>query len=323
MSAEHPNVVIIGGGGYIGYECLKRLSSERSGLGRIVCADVREIPAEHRFEGVDYEIADVRSSDFAALFKKYEADSVVNLASIVMPGKDRSFEYAVDVTGAQRVLDACVEAGVRQLVYTSSGAAYGYYADNPEWLSEDDPLRGNKEFSYSDHKRIVEDMLADYRKKHPELKQLIFRPGTVLGEKTDNRITNLFHRKVLAGVTGTDTPFVFIWDQDVADALEKGVREQAEGIYNLVGDGVVTFPKIAELTGAKFVPLPAALLRIIIGIGSALGLMDYGPEQVMFLQYRPCMSNKRLKEQFGFTPQKNSLEAFEFYLEHARKRHTA
>jgi UDP-glucose 4-epimerase len=320
MSVNKPSVVVIGGGGYIGYECLRRLSAERAKLGRIVCADVREIPAAHRFEDVDYEIADVRHADLAALFKQYDASSVVNLASIVAPGKDRSFEYEVDVLGAQRVLEACIEAGVRQLVYTSSGAAYGYYADNPEWLDEDDPIRGNKEFSYSDHKRMVEEMLADYRAKHPELKQLIFRPGTVLGEKTDNRITNLFHRKVLAGVQGTDTPFVFVWDQDVADALAKGVLEQAEGIYNLVGDGVVTFPKIAELTGAKFLPLPAWLLRGIIAVGSALGLMDYGPEQVLFLQYRPCMSNKRLKEQFGFTPKMTSLEAFEFYLEHARKR---
>ena len=320
MSESTPNVFVLGGGGYIGYECIKRMANDRTGIGAIVCGDIREIPQEHRFEGVEYEIADVTQSDLAALFSNYEINTVINLASIVNPGQNANLEYQVDVVGAQRVLDACVESGVTQLVYTSSGAAYGYYADNPEWLDENDPLRGNVEFSYSDHKRIVEDKMKEFREQHPSLKQLIFRPGTVLGERTENRITNLFGRPTLVGVNGTDTPFVFIWDQDVADAVVKGTRERAEGIYNLVGDGVVTFPQIAQMTGAKFRPLPAWLLRTILAIGKGTGLTDYGPEQVMFLQYRPCMSNKRLKDQFGFTPAKTSMEAFEFYLEHAKKR---
>jgi hypothetical protein len=123
----------------------------------------------------------------------------------------------------------------------------------------------------------VEEMLAEYRRDHPQLRQLIFRPGTVLGEHTNNRITNLFHRKVLVGVTGTDTPFVFVWDQDVAEAVAKGILENRDGIYNLVGDGVVTFPQIAALTGAKFVQLRPAVMRLLIGILRKLGLVDYGP----------------------------------------------
>ncbi|MEZ5024266.1 MAG: hypothetical protein R2728_13575 [Chitinophagales bacterium] len=35
-----------------------------------------------------------------------------------------------------------------KFIVTSSGAAYGYYADNAEWLKEEDPIRGNQEFPY-------------------------------------------------------------------------------------------------------------------------------------------------------------------------------
>jgi UDP-glucose 4-epimerase len=314
------NVLIFGGGGYIGSECLKRLAARAQELGTIICADVREVPAGRRLPEVTYIVSDIRHDDLAALMRQHAVDCVVNLAAIVAPGMDRDFEYQVDVVGARRVLEACVEAGVTQLVYTSSGAAYGYYADNPRWIEEDHPIRGNVEFSYSDHKRMVEEMLAEYRRDHPQLRQLIFRPGTVLGEHTNNRITNLFHRKVLVGVTGTDTPFVFVWDQDVAEAVAKGILENRDGIYNLVGDGVVTFPQIAALTGAKFVQLRPAVMRLLIGILRKLGLVDYGPEQVLFIQYRPCMSNKKLKEEFGFTPTMDSKQAFEFYLSHATRR---
>ena len=47
------------------------------------------------------------------------------------------------------------------------------------------------------------------------------------------------------------------------------------------------------------------------------GLTDtqYGPEQVNFLRYRPVLSNRRLKEVFGYTPQKTTSEVFQFFLE--------
>ena len=58
---------------------------------------------------------------------------VVHLASIVTPGKDstREQEYAVDVDGSRHVFDACLAHGVRRVVVSSSGAAYGYHAGQP------------------------------------------------------------------------------------------------------------------------------------------------------------------------------------------------
>jgi UDP-glucose 4-epimerase len=36
---------------------------------------------------------------------------------------------------------------------------------------------------------------------------------------------------------------------------------------------------------------------------------------VNFLQYRPVLANRRLKEEFGYTPLKTSREAFVYYAE--------
>ena len=108
------------------------------------------------------------------------------------PGRDHDLEYLVDVDGSRNVLEACVATGVRRVVVSSSGAAYGYHPDSPEWLRESDPLRGNDEFPYARHKRLVEEMLADYRTSHPELAQVVFRIGTILGPTVRNQITNIF-----------------------------------------------------------------------------------------------------------------------------------
>ena len=56
-------------------------------------------------------------------------------------------------TAPRNVLDACLTHEVRRIVVSSSGAAYGYHPDNPEWITEDQPVRGNEEFAYADHKR--------------------------------------------------------------------------------------------------------------------------------------------------------------------------
>jgi UDP-glucose 4-epimerase len=311
------SVLITGAGGYIGRQVVKALAKDRRSVQTIVAADVRLPIEEDKLPGVDYVTADIRKQEFSDVLKKYAADVVVHLAAVVTPGRksDREFEYSVDVLGTQNVLAGCLEAGVSRLIYASSGAAYGYHADNPDWLDEEDQLRGNVEFAYSDHKRQVEEMLAKWRLEHPELEQLILRPGTILGRATSNQITALFEKPYVLGLRGAPTPFVFIWDEDVASAILKGIHEGGSGIYNMAGDGALTLREIAAMMGKPYIPVPVWLITAALWVLKRLRLTQYGPEQVNFLRYRPVLSNKRLKEEFGYTPRKTSREVFDYYLE--------
>jgi len=308
-------VLVTGGGGYIGGQLVAELAKNRGALESIVVLDLRPIPQERRLPDVHYGTGDIRGPEIAETIRKYAIDTVVHLAAIVTPGKDssRELEYSIDVLGTRNVLEACARNGVRKFIVTSSGAAYGYYADNPQPLCEDDALRGNPEFAYSDHKRQVEELLARYRSEHPELSQLIFRPGTVLGERVANQITAIFERPVIVGLRGSETPFVFIWDQDVVACLRLGIDEDRSGIYNLAGDGVLSLADIARRIGKPHVALPVGLVRAALGVLHPLGIAPYGPEQVDFLRYRPVLSNARLKSEFGYTPRLSSADVFDLY----------
>ncbi len=311
------SVVITGAGGYIGRQVTGALARDRRSVQTIVAADVRAPAQDERVPGVEYVTADIRTAQFSDVLKKYSADVVVHLAAVVTPGRksDRDFEYSVDVLGTKNVLLSCVATGVSRLIYASSGAAYGYHADNPDWLDEKDPLRGNVEFAYSDHKRQVEEMLAQWRREHPELEQLIFRPGTILGRSTSNQITALFEKPYVLGLRGASTPFVFIWDEDVVSAILKGIHKGGSGIYNMAGDGALTLREIAAMMGKPYVQVPVWLVTAALWLLRRLRLTQYGPEQVNFLRYRPVLSNRRLKEEFGYTPRKTSREVFDYYLE--------
>jgi len=305
-------VLVTGASGFLGQGLIRTLAERRT-CEHVVAVDVREVPPEQRLHGIIYVTQDVRDPALADTLAAHHIDTVVHLASIVTPGKDsnRALEYSVDVGGTQNVLQACVQHGVTHIVVSSSGAAYGYHADNPAWLTEDMPLRGNESFAYSHHKRLVEEMLAQYRQSHPQLQQTVLRIGTILGERVNNQITALFEKKRLLAIKGSDSPFVFIWDEDVTGAIVHALSGQApSGCYNLAGDGALTIFEIAKRLNKQPRVLPAWLLQTALWVGSRLGISRYGPEQLDFLRYRPVLLNTALKTQFGYTPGKTSAEAF-------------
>ena len=311
-------VLITGALGYLGNEVLKRLHQgwTDNKIDQIIAVDIRA--AERELEGIKYEIADIRDSNkIDTLIQDNNVTAVIHLAAIIdSQSSDRKFQYEVDVLGTQNMLDACVKHKVKKVIISSSGAAYGYHADNPAWITEDDTLRGNEIFAYSDHKRIVEEMLQEYRINHPELEQVIFRVCTILGKHTDNLITDLFKKKNILGIRGFKSPFVFIWDQDAANCMYKALFYEGHGIFNLAADGAISNKDLARVLNKKYMALPAALLKFLLFLGKSTGLSKYGPEQLLFIQFRPVLDNHKLKTAFGYKPEKSSLDTFKYYLNH-------
>ncbi|MBL8479355.1 MAG: SDR family oxidoreductase [Sterolibacteriaceae bacterium] len=304
-------VLVTGSSGYLGSQVVAALAA-RGDIG-VIALDLRD-PAQ-RLPGVIYESADIRAAEVDAIVSRHRPRVVVHLASIVTPGKksNREFEFSVDVGGTRNLLEACLAHGVRRIIVSSSGAAYGYHADNPEWLSEADPVRGNQSFAYSWHKRLVEEMLAEYRASQPQLEQIVFRIGTILGATVHNQITDLFEKPRLIAIKGSDSPFVFIHDQDVVGAIVQGVDSTVTGIFNVAGDGKLSIFEIAERLGKRCVVLQPGLLQAALWLLKKLGMTQYGPEQIDFLRYRPVLANRRLKEEFGYVPKLTSVEVFELW----------
>src|SRR6478609_5049705 len=290
-------VLVTGGAGFLG----------RSVVAGLTAAGHEVVSADLRPPAVVMDVTSQAAVD--AVIAEAKPEVVVHLASIVTPGpgSTRELEYAVDVTGTRHVLDACVAHGVRRVVVSSSGAAYGYHADNPAWITEDQPVRGNEEFAYSHHKRLVEELLGSYG----SLEQVVLRIGTILGSSVDNQITALFERPRLLRIRGSESPFVFIWDTDVVAIIQQAVTGPVTGVFNVAGDGALTITEIAGLLGKPVLTVPEPVLRAALAVGKRLGLTAYGPEQTMFLQYRPVLANDRLKDVFGYTPSRTSREAFD------------
>lgn len=316
VSGDGVKVLVTGGSGFLGSGVVAGLAA----AGHEVTSGDLRVP-EQAGPAEDSGAAGVRHirldvTDAAAVSAAVGGhDVVVHLASVVDPdGMGRDAAYRVDVDGSRHVIDACVEHGVRRLVVSSSGAAYGYHADNPVPIAEDWEVRGTTAFAYSRHKAVVEHMLADARRDHPELEQVVLRIGTILGDTVDNQITALFHRPRLLAVRGSDSPFVFIWDSDLVAIVVRAVSDGTPGVYNVAGTGTLTIGQIAQRLGKCTFAIPEPVLKAVLTVGRALGATRYGPEQTGFLRYRPVLDNTRLRQEFGYTPELSSAEAFDRWL---------
>ncbi len=309
-------ILVTGAAGFVGSQLLQRLAGQPE-LFEVTGTDVRA-PKEGAPSGVNFAAFDIRDRvRLEALVVQTRPDCIIHLASIVTPppGMDRRAMWDIDVGATQALLELVVAHGVPHVVITTSGASYGYHPDNPAWLRETDAIRGNQQFAYSDHKRQIEEAVAAFRHKHPATGVLVLRPGTVLGKTVNNQITALFKKKRLLALRGYPSPFVFIWDQDLVEILRLAALEAKVGVFNVAGDGALPMTEIAQLLGKPLLQLPAGAVAAALAVLHPLGLSQYGPEQTMFLKYRPVLANEALKTGFPYVPRMTSREAFLALLE--------
>ena len=152
-------------------------------------------------------------------------------------------------------------AGVRRIVVTSSGAAYGYHADNPAWLTEEHPLRGNEEFAYSHHKRLVEEMLAEFRAPHPALEQVVFRVGTILGDHTRQPDHGAVRTEAADRDPGRGESLRLHLGPGRGGVPGAGHRGWSRRVYNVAGDGTMTIEEIAAAMGKRCLTCLPGLLQ--------------------------------------------------------------
>lgn len=303
-------VLITGAGGDIGGRLVKILLQNEDV--ELYTTELRDLPENTGRHG----IFDVRDDGFFAWLEGVKPQVIIHLASIVKLPSSMSREEAhdIDVKATEKLARTSVELGVEKLVVTSSGAAYGYWDDNPEWISEATPVRGNEDYFYSSHKRQVEELLESYRNDFPQLKQVVLRPGTVLGPNFENPITNMFEKNIISGIAGSQSPFVMIWVDDLVQYIVEAALTDVEGVFNVAGDGTLGLKQIASRLNKPFLPIPSWLIKAVLAVLKPLGLSQYGPEQVKFIQYRPVLSNSKIKSTFKHQPIYNTEQTFEAFL---------
>jgi nucleoside-diphosphate-sugar epimerase len=247
------------------------------------------------------------------------ADVVVHLAFIIIGDPDEA--QRINTEGSRNVFDATVEAGARRLVYTSSVAAYGFHADNPQPLTEEVPPRGSEDFYYSAHKaeleRVLDDAIAG-----SGTEAYVFRPCIVAGAgaltliETTVRLLPIYGQLRLARRALDQIPFLgpvlpdpgaefqLVHTLDVASALRAAVEGAGPpGRYNLAGPGSMSIARMARACGWWSVPVPGAAVAALSEVANRIPGLPPEVEWLNAFRAPTMMETRKARDELGWTPE--------------------
>jgi predicted dehydrogenase/nucleoside-diphosphate-sugar epimerase len=265
-----PDVLVIGGTGFIGTHVVARLLAEGRSVG-VLARNIANLPQLFTNPRVQVVRGDARKSeDIAAAIGSTPV--VINLAH-GGGGASRAEIEASVVGSARTVGEACLAHSVRRLIFVSSIAALylGDPAETVTGLTPPDPLAEDRA-DYARAKAQAEQALLELRRARG-LPVTILRPGVVIGAGG-----TLFHSGV--GFFNQEThclgwnrglnPLPLVLAEEVADAIARAIEAPTiDGkCYNIVGDiRLSAADYIAELARATGRPLlyhPQSVLKLYL-----------------------------------------------------------
>ena len=303
-------LAITGSSGYLGRLMVSSLEEE-SQVAQILGLDLVDTP--YRSTKFKHHRMDTRGPRVARVLKDHRIDTVLHMAWIFNPVHSSATTYDVDVNGSKNILESCREAEVEHIVIPGSTTAYGAHPDNPDWLTEKSPMRGNKDFPYSWHKALVEEFCDGFEKDNPQIAMTRLRACMVLGKNVDNFVRTLILMRGLkhAIVRNTYPQMQFLHEDDIVSLLKLAILQRPRGVYNVAPDDTVALNDIFKIVENPVVEYPYWLLRPLTSLLWSLRQLPVPASYLSFIRYRWTASNHRLKRELSWTPKYSSREALE------------
>lgn len=322
MAADGLTVTVTGPTGDLGIALVDSLERSRK-VKKIVGMARRPFdPESQGWRKTEYREGDVQDRKSVDEAVK-GADVVVHLAFAILESSDRT--RGINIDGSRNVFEAAVAAGAERICYASSVAAYGFHADNPDWLDEEILPRGSEAHFYSAQKAEVEGVLGQALLKASRTNSWVFRPCIVAGPKAQTMIEEIPYvrmsqampdpvRRLLSGmpvlrpvIPDPGVPLQLVHEDDVAQAFVAGVHGKGEpGPYNLAGNGTITMSDLAGALGWYSIPIPDLAVEATAEVVSRLPAKPPVFSWIESIRKPVLMKTDRAKQVLGWKPEHTS-----------------
>ncbi|HEY0374466.1 MAG TPA: NAD-dependent epimerase/dehydratase family protein [Amnibacterium sp.] len=314
-------VVVVGATGNVGLGVLRRLHREP---GVEIVGVARRVPAPDApppYAGVSWHAIDVAADgavrDLTLAFSG--ADAVISLAWLLQPNHDERVLAATNVGGLRRVLQAVVAAGVPQVAVASS---VGAYSQGPKRRRVDEtwPTGSIASSHYGRHKARIERMMDAFEVAHPDVVLTRMRPGLVMNPRAGADLIRLFVGPLVPVRWLTRVPLPVlpmppravsqvVHVDDLGDAFWRAVDRRAGGAFNIAAEPVIGPSEVAEVLGARWVPVRIAPVRGAIRLAWQLHLVRLDPGWLDIATSVPVMSTERARSELGWAPTADGIDA--------------
>ena len=232
-------ILVTGGAGFIGSHIVDALIKKGH---RVVVIDNLSTGSKKNLnpKAKCYQF-DIRSPRMEMVFRKERPEAVFHYAaqidvrgSLANPLEDAS----VNIMGTLRVLNASLNAGVKRMIFASSGGAvYGDPSSMP--ISEDTPTAPASPYGIS---KLAAELYLRYTGVNHSLRWVSLRFANVYGPRqnpmAESGVVAIFSRRMLKGlpvtITGTGSQtrdFVFV--SDVVRANLMALSSRSNGVFNI------------------------------------------------------------------------------------------
>jgi nucleoside-diphosphate-sugar epimerase len=310
--------LVTGGSGYFGCLLVRRLVDLGHPTRVLDLNDTEDRPA-----AVEFVRGDIR--DPAAVAAATRGATVVHHNVALVPlAKDRKAFWAVNRDGTRNLLGACLEAGVRKVVHTSSSAVFGVPERNP--VTED--MRPTPREDYGRAKLAAEELCAEFAGRGLDVS--IVRPRTILGHGRLGIMQILFEwvrqGRNIPVLGGGENVYQFVHAEDLADAGIKAAARPGFRVYHVGAERYGTMRETLEglvehaNTGSRVRSVPMGPAVLGMRLASVLGLSPLGPYHALMYGRSMYFDTSRAEQELDWRPRYSNVEmirqSYDWYVRH-------
>jgi UDP-glucose 4-epimerase len=249
--------------------------------------------------GFEVHQVDVRKRAAEEVFRRFRPEAIVHMATVTALTLRSGERERINLDGTQAVFDLARAHGVKQVLFVGRHTYYGAAADSPLYHNEDHPPRALGALPELADLVAADLYAATQLWRLPQLTTAVLRIVYTLGTPGSGTLASFLAGRRVPMVLGFDPLFHVMQETDVARAIALALEKQVRGIFNLAGPPPVPLSVIIRETGRTAVPVPAAVLRGMLG---RFGFPRLSPGALDHLKFPIVVDAARFTEATGFKP---------------------
>lgn len=304
------SIAITGLKTFTGREVVRRLVAAGESVVAIDIERPTDLPDAVKFYKVDLKLP-TADAILADVFRREKVAKLVHLAFRSRPQRDTSGMHELQVIGTLHLLHACAAMQLDTVVVKTSTMVYGANALNPNYLTEQHPLRGAPGYRWVQDLVEVEQLLERYRNKHPKAHVVSLRCAPILGPTVHNVTTRAFERPAFVTLLGYDPLWQLLHEEDAISAVLAALDAGVSGPFNIVGAGVLPLSSLIYLAGRINLPVPHPIAYPAVRAAWLAGVSAIPAEHLDYLRFLWVADGERAAKTLGFTPTYSTRDALE------------
>ncbi len=273
----------------------------------------RLLAAGHKVVGVDYrELRTPLPADLAGLtvhranynktviedvFKHHSFSSVLHLGRAGNLKESAGKRFDLNVVGSQKIMNLCMQYGVKRLVVLSTFHIYGAHPANHIPIAEEEPLRAGLEFPQIADAIQMDNMATTWVYRHPEVKTCILRATNIVGPTLKNTMSEFLRLRHVPHLLGFNPMSQFVHEEDMTRAVLAAWEGEFVGTYNVAGTAVIPWRTALELAKAITFPIPAPIVSLFMRTAG-----NFPEYMTNFFRYPCVITDRHFRQACGWAP---------------------